>query len=46
MLGGSGSGSGYYYVEYEEGIYVGYRYYETKAYDEADFLVQIGRAHV
>lgn len=37
MLGGSGSGSGYYYVEYEEGIYVGYRYYETKAYDEADF---------
>ena len=35
MLGGSGSG--YYYVEYEEGIYVGYRYYETKAYDEADF---------
>lgn len=35
MLGGSGSG--YYYVEYEEGICVGYRYYETKAYDEADF---------
>ena len=32
-----GSGSGYHYVEYEEGIYVGYRYYETKAFDELDF---------
>ena len=25
------------FVSYNEGIYVGYRYYETKAYDEADF---------
>jgi beta-glucosidase len=24
------SGTGYYYVDYEEGIYVGYRYYETR----------------
>lgn len=24
-----------YFVEYEEGIYVGYRYYETRAYEEA-----------
>ena len=24
----------YYFVEYEEGIYVGYRYYETRGYEE------------
>lgn len=24
-----------YYVEYEEGIYVGYRYYETRGYEES-----------
>lgn len=29
----NGSGSGYYYVDYEEAIYSGYRYYETKAHD-------------
>lgn len=28
-----GTGQGYYYVEYEEGIYSGYRYYETYAHD-------------
>lgn len=28
-----GKGQGYYYVDYEEGIYSGYRYYETKAHD-------------
>ena len=31
-----GAGQGYYYVEYEEGIYYGYRYYETRAYDEGE----------
>ena len=29
------SSSGYYYVEYEEGIYLGYRYYETRSNEEA-----------
>ncbi|MCF0228258.1 MAG: glycoside hydrolase family 3 protein [Parasporobacterium sp.] len=29
------SPSGYYFVDYEEGIYSGYRYYETRAYEEA-----------
>lgn len=28
-----GKYTGYFYVEYEEGIYVGYRYYETAAYE-------------
>lgn len=28
-----GKESGYYYVEYEEGIYLGYRYYETASYE-------------
>jgi len=28
-------GTDSYFVEYEEGIYVGYRYYETRAYEEA-----------
>ncbi len=28
--------SGYYYVDYEEGIYVGYRYYETRGYTEGE----------
>lgn len=27
------NGSGEYFVEYEEGIYYGYRYYETRAYE-------------
>ena len=31
-----GAGQGYFYVEYEEGIYYGYRYYETRAYDEGE----------
>ncbi len=29
-----GSQSGNYYVEYEEGIYLGYRYYETRSYQD------------
>ncbi len=33
VTGTSGSRSGYYYVDYEEGIYVGYRYYETAYYE-------------
>lgn len=28
--------SGYYYVEYEEGIYLGYRYYETASYENVN----------
>jgi len=28
-----GKYTGYFYVDYEEGIYVGYRYYETAAYE-------------
>lgn len=31
-----GSVSDYYFVEYEESIYVGYRYYETLAYTQYD----------
>lgn len=27
---------GVYFLEYEEGIYYGYRYYETRAYDEGE----------
>lgn len=30
------SGHPYYFVDYEEGIYVGYRYYETRGYTEGD----------
>ena len=30
-----GKYTGYFYVEYEEGIYVGYRYYETAAHEAA-----------
>lgn len=30
----SGQDTGVNYVEYDEGIYVGYRYYETRAYEE------------
>ncbi|MBP5091917.1 MAG: glycoside hydrolase family 3 C-terminal domain-containing protein, partial [Bacilli bacterium] len=26
---------GYYFVDYEEGIYLGYRYYETRGYNDA-----------
>lgn len=29
-----GQGANAYFVDYEEGIYVGYRYYETRGYDE------------
>lgn len=35
------NGSGEYFVEYEEGIYYGYRYYETRAYELEQ--TQIGR---
>ncbi|MGI6787393.1 MAG: glycoside hydrolase family 3 C-terminal domain-containing protein [Acholeplasmataceae bacterium] len=28
-----GANSGYYFVEYQEGIYYGYRYYETASYE-------------
>ena len=31
-----GAGQGYYYVEYEEGIYYGYRYYETRGYTDGE----------
>ena len=31
-----GTTTSYYYVDYEEGIYVGYRYYETRAYTDGD----------
>ena len=30
---GSGRGTGYFGIDYEEGIYMGYRYYETAAYE-------------
>lgn len=30
----AGSPSDYYFVEYEEGLYYGYRYYETRSYQE------------
>lgn len=30
-----GANTGYHYIEYEEGIYLGYRYYETYSYQEA-----------
>lgn len=32
----SGKSRGYYYVDYEEGIYVGYRYYETRYATETE----------
>ena len=32
-----GSKSPYYFVDYEEGIYVGYRYWETRARDEGEY---------
>lgn len=32
----SGKHTGYYLVEYEEGIYVGYRYYETRGYTDGE----------
>ncbi len=31
-----GKNSPYYFVDYEEGIYVGYRYYETRGYTESE----------
>ncbi|MDR1272125.1 MAG: glycoside hydrolase family 3 C-terminal domain-containing protein [Clostridiales Family XIII bacterium] len=34
-IGSGKSGDGGYYVQYEEGIYVGYRYYETAAVEGA-----------
>ena len=33
-LSSDGKGGDAYFVEYQEGIYVGYRYYETRAYEE------------
>ena len=30
----NGKASGYYFVDYEESIYVGYKYYETRGFDE------------
>ena len=32
----NGKASGYYYVEYEENIYLGYRYYETRGAQEGE----------
>lgn len=31
-----GKGQEYYFVDYEESIYVGYKYYETRAFDERE----------
>lgn len=31
----NGNASGYYFVDYEESVYVGYKYYETRGYDES-----------
>lgn len=30
----------YYFVDYEEGVYVGYRYYETRGADDEDWYAQ------
>jgi len=35
-----GNPAGYYFVDYEEGIYVGYRYYETRAAKEGEAWYQ------
>lgn len=32
----NGSGRNAYFVEYEEGVYVGYRYYETRGYTDGE----------
>lgn len=32
----NGNAQDYYFVDYDEDIYVGYRYYETRAYDEVN----------
>lgn len=32
----NGKDSGYYFVDYEEGIYVGYRYYETRGFTDGE----------
>ena len=32
----NGKDTGYYFVDYEEGIYVGYRYYETRGYTDGE----------
>lgn len=31
-----GKGQEYYFVDYEESVYVGYKYYETRAFDERE----------
>lgn len=31
-----GEGQEYYFVDYEESIYIGYKYYETRAFDERE----------
>ena len=33
---GNYSQTGYYYTDYEEGIYMGYRYYETRGYTDGE----------
>lgn len=33
----NGSGTGYYFVDYEEGIYVGYRYFETRGAEDGEW---------
>ena len=33
---GNYSEAGYYYTDYEEGIYMGYRYYETRGYTDGE----------
>ena len=35
-LTSSGAGTDYYFVEYEENIYLGYRYYETRGFIEGE----------
>ena len=45
LPGSGGNGGGGYannYVTYKEGIYVGYRYYETRGFDEGDGSVTDG----
>lgn len=34
VYGSNNTSSGLHYVHYEEGIYIGYRYYETRGYEE------------
>lgn len=36
LLDQTGEGTGSYFVDYEEGIYVGYRYYETRGHTDGE----------